>query len=123
MKNALLADDADFLMVGDVNFPGFMDSPCLLHLASSYAPTAKSIGAVRLLSTNHDQTSVFELVGPGSAQPGLEDWTADVRPRPGADPTALAPNGEGDAGGTGYRVAAWRAYGHVRLVLAPARER
>ena len=82
-----------------------MDSPCLLHL-SSYAPTAKEIGAVRLLSTNHDQTSVFELVGPNSPQPDLEDWTADVRPSSGADPTVLARNGEGDAGGTGYRVAA-----------------
>ena len=105
VKNALRADDAAFLMVGDLNFPEFMDSPCLLHL-SSYAPTAKEIGAVRLLSTNHDQTSVFELVGPNSPQPDLEDWTADVRPSSGADPTVLARNGEGDAGGTGYRVAA-----------------
>ncbi len=105
VKNALRADDAEFLMVGDLNFPTFMDSPCLLHLAS-YASTAKGIGAVRLLSTDHDHTSVFELVGHNSPRPDLEDWTADVQPSSGAHPTGLTRNGQGDAGGTGYRVAA-----------------
>ncbi len=107
VKSALLADGADFLMVGDVNGPGVIDSPCLLHLAS-LASTAKSIGAERILSTYGDQTSVFELVGPGTAQPDLEDWTAGHDPRPGATPRALSPNGEGDAGGTGYQAAARR---------------
>ncbi len=105
VERALLADDADFLMVGDLNYPGYMDDSCLLHMAS-YAPTAKAIGAVRLLSSDHDQTSVFELLGRGSARPGLVDWTAGVKPSSGADPTVLRANGTGDAGGTAYRAAA-----------------
>ncbi len=76
---ALLADGAKFLMVGDVNSPGLMDSPCLLGLTSSPA-TAKALGAVRLLSTNHDQTSVFELLGPATSQPTFADWTTGVAP-------------------------------------------
>jgi hypothetical protein len=104
VKSALQADDAEFLMVGDVNVPGLMDSPCLLQLASS-AATAGAIGAVRLLSTDHDQTSVFELIGPASSQPGVSDWTATSAPS-SATPVALVANGQGDAGGTGYEVAA-----------------
>ena len=65
VRSALQADDAEFLMVGDVNIPGLVDSPCLLQLASTSA-TGKAVGAVRLISTDHDQTSVFELLGPGS---------------------------------------------------------
>lgn len=105
VKGALGADDAEFLMVGDVNVPGLMDSPCLLRIASS-ASTAAAVGAVRLISTDHDQTSVFELVGPGSSQPGVTDWTAATAPTSGATPVLLRPNGQGDAGGTGYKVAA-----------------
>jgi hypothetical protein len=102
VKNALLADAADFLMVGDVNYPGHMDSPCLLHMAS-YPPTAKIIGAVRLISTDHDQTSIFELLGRGSARPGLADWTTTTIPRSAADPMVQVPNGTGDVGGTAFR--------------------
>jgi hypothetical protein len=102
VKNALLADAADFLMVGDVNYPGHMDSPCLLHMAS-YPPTARIIGAVRLISTDHDQTSIFELLGRGSARPGLADWTTTTIPRPAADPMVQVPNGTGDVGGTAFR--------------------
>jgi hypothetical protein len=105
VKSALVADDADFLMVGDVNYPGALDSPCLLHMASD-PRTAGTIGAVRLLSTTYDETSIFELLGQGSARPGLADWTAGAKPHPEAGATSLAPNGKGDAGGTGYRVRA-----------------
>jgi hypothetical protein len=84
VKTALLGDGADFLMLGDVNYPGVMDSPCLLHLASD-AATGKAIGAERILSTVNNETSLFELVGPGSSQPGLVDWTAGQRPRTGPD--------------------------------------
>ena len=69
VETALRADEAKFLMVGDVNSPGLMDSPCLLGLASSLS-TAKALGAVRLLSTSHDQTSVFELLGPDPGNRG-----------------------------------------------------
>jgi hypothetical protein len=109
VETALRDDDARFLMVGDVNAPGLMDSPCLLGLASSPG-TAKALGAVRLLSTSHDQTSVFELLGPGSSQPQLTDWTEGVTPlsspsAPGAVRARVVPlarNGQGDVGGTGF---------------------
>ena len=96
VEAALRADDASFLLVGDVNQPGLMDSPCLLGLASA-APTAKALGAVRLISSDHDQTSVFELLS-GGARKGLADWTPDApatsptsRPRPGP-PLAVTGN-------------------------------
>ncbi len=109
VKTGLRDDDARFLMVGDVNGPGLMDSPCLLGLASSPA-TAKAQRAVRLLSTSHDQTSVFELLGPGSPQPQLSDWTEGVTPlssssAAGAVRAGVVPlerNGQGDLGGIGY---------------------
>ncbi len=106
VEAALRADEAKFMMVGDVNSPGLMDSPCLLGLASSPA-TAKALGAVRLLSTNHDQTSVFELLGPTTSQPTVADWTTGVAPFSShqngkAQAVRLAPNGQGDVGGTGY---------------------
>jgi hypothetical protein len=100
VKAAILADDAQFLMVGDVNGPGVMDSPCLLHMASS-AASAPTLGAVRLLSSDHDQTSVFELLGPGSSQPDVADWT-DRAPNSRATPSLLPPNGQGDDGGVAY---------------------
>jgi hypothetical protein len=84
-----------------VNIPGLIDSPCLLRMAST-ATTGKDVGAVRLISTDHDQTSVFELLGPGSSQPGVTDWTAPASPSPPAAPVVLVRNGEGDAGGTAY---------------------
>jgi hypothetical protein len=83
-----------------VNGPGVMDSPCLLHLASS-AASAPTLGAARLLSSDHDQTSVFELLGPGSSQPGMLDWT-DRAPNSRATPSLLPPNGQGDDGGVAY---------------------
>ena len=97
----LQVDNAKFLVVGDFNEPGLMDSPCLLKMASS-AATAGEIGAVRLLSTDHDQTSLFQLLGPGGSQPGLVDPTGASRPSSPATDARLAVNGHGDAGGTGY---------------------
>jgi hypothetical protein len=101
VRSALQADDAEFLLVGDVNVPGLMDSPCLLQIAST-ASTAKAVGAVRLISTDHDQTSVFEFVGPSSSQPAITDWTAAVSPSTPAVGVVLQRNGSGDTGGTGY---------------------
>ena len=101
VNGAFQADHASFLVTGDFNFPGVMDSPCLLNMASS-PRTAAAIGAVRLLSSRHDDTSVFELLGPGTSQPGLVDRTAFEEPTSQPGRVALAPNGQGDAGGTGY---------------------
>jgi len=107
---SLRADDASLLVMGDFNVPGLVDSPCLLRLASSPL-TAGAMGAVRLLSTDHDHTSVFELVGAGSSQPDLVDRTVARRPESPAVAVMLAPNGQGDAGGAAYdtRSAAGRA--------------
>jgi hypothetical protein len=58
-----------------------------------------------LLSTDHDQTSVFEFVGPSSSQPEVTDWTAAASPTTRAARVVLQRNGYGDAGGTGYTAA------------------
>jgi hypothetical protein len=104
VTSALAGDDARFLTVGDFNFPGLMDSPCLLKLAST-RQTAAVLGAVRLLSIGLDQTSVFDLVGPGTSQPGLEDHTGTAPASP-ATRVRVAPDGQGDAGGVAYRARA-----------------
>jgi hypothetical protein len=100
VKSALDADGASFLTVGDFNIPGLIDSPCLLHMASS-RETAGVLGAVRLLSSDHDDSSVFELLGPGTPQPGLVDRTVEA-PSSAASALTLTPNGQGDAGGTAF---------------------
>jgi hypothetical protein len=105
VRDALHADKAKFLMIGDVNVPGLVDSPCLLQMATT-EPTGKDVGAVRLISTDHDQTSVFELVGPTSSQPGVTDWTETTSPSQPAAPVLLERNGRGDAGGTAYTASA-----------------
>lgn len=105
VNRSLHADDAKFVVIGNFNIPGLVDSPCLLKLASS-GPTARAIGAVRLLSTDHDNTSVFELLGPGSSQPGLVDRTAGTAPTSPAAPRQLRPNGRGDVGGRAYAATA-----------------
>jgi hypothetical protein len=105
VKAALEADHASFLTVGDFNIPGLIDSPCLLRMATT-PWTARAIGADRLLSSTVDHGSVFEVVGPGTAQPDLVDRTAGVAPVGRADLVKLAANGQGDAGGTGYEASA-----------------
>ncbi len=67
-------DHAGFLLLGDVNKPGIMDSPCLLGVADS------SKWAVRLLHTSRDDASVYELIGAGTAHPSLSDLGAGATP-------------------------------------------
>ncbi len=74
-------DNAGYLLIGAVNKPDLIDSPCLFEQATSEP------WAVRLLRTDRDQASVFELIGPGTAHPNLVDVTADatgigIRPAP-----------------------------------------
>jgi hypothetical protein len=64
---ALSADHAAFLLLGDVNKPGLLDSPCLDQVAST------SSWAVRLLHTSRDDATVFELVGRGTGNPDSTD--------------------------------------------------
>ena len=70
----LLSDKADYLVVGDFNKPGLLDSPCLLSQASSNS------WAVELLHTATDDATVFELVGLPSGQSGLTNVLAGVQP-------------------------------------------
>jgi hypothetical protein len=58
-------DHAGYLLIGDLNKPGVVDNGCLG--AGAYS----SDWAVRLLYTTRDNSSVFELIGPGTAHPDL----------------------------------------------------
>ncbi|MGH9106010.1 MAG: hypothetical protein ACRDZX_09265 [Acidimicrobiales bacterium] len=100
VRRALVSDRASFLVVGDFNIPGHLDSPCLMKIASSVG-AAPPVGAVRLLSTGHDHSSVFELLGPGTSQPSLVDRTAGPPASP-ARQVRLAPDGQGDRGSSGW---------------------
>lgn len=67
VEGAIASDRGGFLLLGDVNKPGVMDSPCLLEFANSQP------WAVRLLHTSRDDASAYELIGPGTAHPDLSD--------------------------------------------------
>jgi hypothetical protein len=69
VQGGLLFDRAGYLLLGDLNRPGALDSPCL------YARASVSPWAVQLLHTDRDNASVFELIGPGTAHPDLRDLT------------------------------------------------
>ncbi|MHB1533818.1 MAG: hypothetical protein ACYC1D_04240 [Acidimicrobiales bacterium] len=69
---ALAADHASFLLLGALNKPGVMDNACILHQAQVQP------WAVRLLRTRRDEASVFELIGPGTGHPDLQDNVADA---------------------------------------------
>ena len=66
---ALRADDAGFVLTASLNGGGLVDDQCLLPVVAGLP------GAVRLYRADRDQSSVFELVGPGTDHPGLADLT------------------------------------------------
>jgi hypothetical protein len=70
----LARDRSGYLLLGAVNKPDLIDNPCLLT-QSTGAPWA-----VRLLQSERDQASVFELIGPGTAHPDLTDVVAGLEP-------------------------------------------
>lgn len=70
IQTALALDDAGYLLLGNVNKPDVLDRPCLLQVASS------NPSAVPLLHTGRDNAYVFELIGPGTGHPDLQDLTA-----------------------------------------------
>ena len=74
VRRGIAADRAAFLLLGDLNKPHVMDSPCVLRYASS------ATWAVRLLHTARDDASVYELLGPGTGHPDLRDLTAGAVP-------------------------------------------
>jgi hypothetical protein len=69
VRLALAQDQAGYLLLGDVNKPGLLDSPCL------YAAATSSPWAVQLQRTDRDHASVFELIGPGTGHPDLRELT------------------------------------------------
>jgi hypothetical protein len=72
VRFALAVENAAYLLLGDLNKPGQLDSPCLYRTATS------SPWAVQLLRTNRDRASVFELIGPGTGHPDLRDLTGSA---------------------------------------------
>ena len=70
----LASDRAGYLVLGDVNKPGLVDSSCLAGLMPTYT------GAVPLLHTARDSATVYELVGPGTGHPQLTDVLASATP-------------------------------------------
>lgn len=77
---ALEQDRAAFLLLGDFNKPGVLDSPCL----AGQVPSAD--WAVPLLHTRRDNASVYELVGAGTGHPGLREVAAQPAPEVVATP-------------------------------------
>ena len=65
--SAINADHAGFLLLGDVNKPNQIDSPCL------QSQVRLADWAVRILHTARDNASVYELIGPYTGHPGLVD--------------------------------------------------
>lgn len=72
---ALNSDRAGYLLLADVNKPGQIDSPCLQSQA------LLGDWAVQILHTGRDNASVYELVGPYTGHPDLQD----ILRRAGAD--------------------------------------
>ncbi|HET9076546.1 MAG TPA: hypothetical protein VFN68_06420 [Acidimicrobiales bacterium] len=72
--DALRQDDAAFLLLGDVNKPGVLDSPCLAGQART------ALWAVPLLHSRRDHAAVYELIGPGTGHPGLRDPSSRQAP-------------------------------------------
>jgi hypothetical protein len=73
LKYGIEVDNASFAVLGDVNKPGALDSPCLFAYVSK-SPAS----AVRLLTTSRDNATVWELVGPETGHPDLSDLTDGV---------------------------------------------
>jgi hypothetical protein len=76
------ADEAGYLLLGNLDDPRAVDNGCLEAVASTPRPTTF---AVRLLRTQDGDASVYELIGPGTAHPGLHDLV------PAATKTATGP--------------------------------
>ena len=92
IRSALAQDNAGFLLLGNVNKPDVLDRPCLLQVASD------SSWAVPLLHTSRDNASVFELIGPGTGHPDLENLTTTATRATSATPATPGTQGPATAG-------------------------
>ena len=95
-RRGIAADHAGFLVIGDLNKPDVTESVCLMKMATTLP------WSVRLLRTERDETTVFELIGPGTAHPDLRSLLsrASLSGSGGIVPLALhrLGGGRGDAG-------------------------
>jgi hypothetical protein len=70
----LAGDRAGYLLIGALNKPLLLDNACIFTQAAS------ARWAVKLLQSERDQASVFELIGPGTAHPDLANAMAGLQP-------------------------------------------
>ncbi len=95
-RRGIALDHAGFFLNGDLNKPFTTESACLMRMVTTRP------WAVRLLRTRRDETSVFELIGPGTAHPDLRSLlpTASLHGSGAVTPLRLGPlgGGRGDAG-------------------------
>jgi hypothetical protein len=74
VRSGIASDNAAYLLLGDVNKPDLLDSPCI------YRAVRQSSWAVPLLHTSRDNATVYELIGPGTANPDLGNLVANATP-------------------------------------------
>ncbi len=96
VADAIRADSAAYLLTASLNGSGPVDDTCLLPVVAGL-PTS-----VRLYRAGRDQSSVFELVGPGTGNPAIQDLTSSSTEDAGSQPittVAETPQAPGDPGG------------------------
>ena len=95
-RRGIAEDHAGFLVIGDLNKPDTTESVCLMKMATTLP------WSVRLLRTERDETTVFELIGPGTAHADLRSLLPSASPSGsgGLVPLRLRPlgGGRGDLG-------------------------
>lgn len=99
VKRALSADHAGYVLIAAIDNPGAIDSECI------YDTLSRSASAVPLMYTKDNLATVFELVGPGTPNPDLENLLASSGSpapadggQPGAPASAAAAPGSAGAG-------------------------
>lgn len=92
VRRGIADDGAGYLLNGDLNKAHLIESPCLMHMATTEP------WAIRLLRTHRDDTSVFELIGPGTGHPGLRNLLAHASASGTAVALPLLGGGRADTG-------------------------
>ncbi len=95
-RQTLIQDQAGYLILGALNKPHDIDSTCLSDQAR------RNAWSIRLMESAGDDSSVFELIGPGTPHAGLRDLTTGASVRASGPFVALppdAPDSLGDPGG------------------------
>lgn len=85
VADAIRADDGGYLLTSSLNGGGHVDDDCILPVVVGLP------GAVRLYRSDRDRASVFELVGPGTGNPGMADLTPSAVVDGGSQPVTDEP--------------------------------